>query len=124
MKPGRLNGLVQDAKGNRLEEVPIEILNAQGKVVGKGQTNKYGLYTIKNLPEGRYLLRMGGRDVVVLEVSPKATVSSLKIVLPPGGGGLTPWQWTLIAVGGVAVIVGVVAIVHDSGGSSHHTVSP
>jgi len=124
VRPGRLNGLVQDADGTRLEEVPIEILNANGKVVGKGATNKYGLYSIKNLPEGRYLLRVAGRNVVILEATPKATVSSLKIILPPGGGGLTPLQWTLIAAGGVAVAVGVAAIVHGHGGSSHHTVSP
>ncbi len=124
VKPGKLNGLIQASDGKRMAGVKIEIVNAKGRVVGSGNSNKYGMYQIKNLPEGEYTLKVGDQHVVKLHVTRQATVSSLKIVMPLKGSGLTPLAWTRIVVGGAAVVVGTIAIVHNSGGSTGGTISP
>jgi hypothetical protein len=125
VKPGRLNGLIETAKRQRMAGVKIAILNEERNVVGTGISNKHGMFQIMNLPEGDYLLRVGDQDVVRLEVTRQATVSTLKIVMPLQGPVMTPLKWTLVGVGGVAVVVGTVAIIHNSqDDSSRGTVSP
>jgi hypothetical protein len=125
VKPGRLNGLIETATRKRMAGVDISILNEQGTVVGKGISNKHGMYQIKNLPEGNYTLMVGDQKVVQLQVTRQATVSTLKIVMPVRGPVMTPLKWTLIGVGGVAVIVGTAAIIHNNqDDSSDDTISP
>jgi hypothetical protein len=124
VKPGNLDGIIADSAGNKMAGKKVLVLDGEGKVVGSTVSNKYGMYQIKDLPEGEYLLKAGDQEIARLHVTQDATVSSLKIVTPPAGSALTPLQWSLIGVGGAAVAVGVPVAVSGGGGSSSHGVPP
>ena len=125
VKPGTLTGIIETTGRERMPGVSISVLNEQGKMVGRGVSNKHGMYQIKNLPEGDYTLVIGDQKVVTLQVTRQASVSTLKIVMPVNGPVMTPLKWTLIGVGGVAVIVGTAVIIHNNDDDSSRTlISP
>ena len=125
VKPGTLTGIIEATTRERMPGVSISILNEQGKMVGRGVSNKHGMYQIKNLPEGKYTLVVGDQKVVTLQVTKQASVSTLKIVMPVRGPVMTPLKWTIVGVGGVAVIVGTAVIIHNNDDDSSKTlISP
>ena len=87
-------------------------------------SDKYGMFQFQNLPEGSYVLKVGDQKVAKLVVSRDATVSTIQIIMPAVAESLTPLQWTLIGVGGTAVVVGTVAIINNNDDDDDDRVSP
>jgi hypothetical protein len=126
IKPGNLSGSIADNKGNKLSGKKIEIVDADGKVVGKAVSDRNGLYRITDIPEGDYTLKVDGESVSQLSVTKTATISTMSIALP-AGATLLPVSWTVIGVGGTALAVGVPVIANNRSGSSdsgHHPPPP
>jgi len=124
IKPGRLNGFIRDSMRKILPGQKIEVVNKEGKVIASAVSDKYGMYQVKSLSEGEYILKVGGQDVAKLVVTREATVSTIQIVMPAKAIYLSTLQWTLIGVGGTAVAVGSVAVISHNNDSSHHPISP
>jgi hypothetical protein len=125
IKPGTLSGIISDSTGQKLAGKEVLVVNAEGKTIGTATSNKYGMYRIKNLSEGEYILKVGDKIAAKLMVSRDATVSTLMVVMPTKATGLTTTQWVLIVIGGVAVVVGVPLALSGGGGSSgRRPVSP
>jgi hypothetical protein len=124
VKPGNLSGIIMDSSGKKLEGEQIQVVDKKGKVVASALSKEYGIYRIKNVPEGEYFLQVGDRSVIQLQVVPDAPVSTLKIILPVEGPVLLPLEWTLICVGGTVVAVGVPAIVDHNKDSKKERISP
>ena len=86
LQPGDVQGTIQDADGDPLAKLRIELLDpTTGKVVQRAKTDKNGDYTLKKLSEGQYVVLVGSPGVAaVLDVSPKAEGSpaSIDIVVP------------------------------------------
>lgn len=118
VKPGRLKGFIRDSSRKKLAGQKVSIADANGKTVSSSVSDKYGMYEFKNLPEGAYYLKLDDQKIARLLVTKKATVSTIQIVVPANATLLTPLQWTLIAVGGTAVVVGTVAIINNNDSSS------
>ena len=123
VKPGTLSGVVHDGTGKKMADAKIRILDGEGNLAGEGATNKYGLYQIRNLPEGEFTLQVNGTDVAHLVVTPDSTVTSVMVFMPKATPGVTGVNWTLVAAGAAAVAVAVPIISHNSQ-DSDHTVSP
>lgn len=126
IKPGRLSGSILDSSKRRLEGQRIQILDAEGRMVGSAVSDKYGMYQINNVPEGSFLLKVEDQVIAKIHATRTATVSSIQIVIPAKVEPLTPLQWTLIGVGSTAVLVGIVAIIdhNDNSSTTYIPISP
>jgi hypothetical protein len=124
VKPGILSGLVTDAQGQVLAGKMVSVVDAKGRVISAGVTDKRGFYRLTRLPEGKYTFKIDGRPMTEIEVTNAAKIMALKFVLPPPHAALGSWNWTLITTGAVAVAVAVPVIIHNSKNSSRTTVSP
>ena len=124
IKPGTLDGFISDSTGKRLGGKQIQIIDPRGKVLGSGTSNKYGMFRIKNLPEGKYSLNIDGKAAAHLQVSKEATVSMLMFIMPSTEVALTTRQWTLIGIGSAAVVIGLPVLINNTRDSSHRRVSP
>lgn len=126
IKPGRLSGSILDSSKRRLEGKTVQILDAEGRMVGSAVSDKYGMYQISNVPEGEFLLKVEDQVIARIHATRTATVSSIQIVIPAKVEPLTPLQWTLIGVGSTAVLVGIVAIIdhNDNSSTTYIPISP
>lgn len=123
IKPGDLNGSLSNSAGKKMANASIEILDAEGNVMKTAKTDKNGLYRIRDLKEGDYVMKVNGKQISKLKAAKTGTVTTFSAVMPAAVKVITPLQWTLIAVGGAAVAVGVPIAVHNDSSSSH-TISP
>lgn len=122
--PGDLKGVLKDSKGKPFTDVEMSIVDKNGDIIQKTMTNAKGEYTFANLPEGDFALHVAGKPTFSLQVIEGASAGTVQAVVPAvardGATGalapaaLTTLEWTLIIVGGVAVAVGVPAIINHN----------
>lgn len=126
VKPGTLSGMLKDSKGNNLAGKKIVLVDEAGNEVGSATTTKHGLYRIENLPEGNFTMKVGEKEVAKLQVSKDATLTRLMVVMPKAApfSNLTMTEWTLIGVGGAAVLVAIPVIAHNRDSSSSNYYPP
>ncbi len=133
--PGDLKGVLKDSKGQPFKDVDISIVDKEGNIVQKTATNAKGEYTFKNLPEGDYALHVAGKPTFGLQVTKGASAGTVQAVVPAvarnaatgalAPAALTTLEWTLIIVGGVAVAVGVPAVInHNDDDDDNKPLSP
>ena len=125
VKPGTLSVSVVDHGGKAMPEAGLKLMSGAGKVLKTAKADKKGTYSLKDLKAGAYRLIVADRIIVPFNVSKKAKVADLLVVVPAkpryaagqGGGILALLSNPFVIAGIVAVAIAIPIALHDS---SHH----
>lgn len=69
-------GRLSDRFGRRLEDITVELLGSDGAAVGRGVSDRFGLYRIDRLPPGTYTLRVAPGQLPGVELPTREVVVS------------------------------------------------
>ena len=106
-----VHGKVIDARGRAVAGVRVTLRRATGGAPVHATTDKDGAFTFATLATDAYILDVGGRLSLNVEVSAQGTVNNLKVLFPENKnaeGAETDWR--PLAVGGAILILAGVGI--------------
>ena len=128
VKPGTLSVRVVDHRSKALPEAGLKLMSDTGKVLSTVKADKQGKCSLK-VKAGSYRLLVSGRIIVPFNVSDKAKVADLLVVVPEkpryaaGQGGPLAWLANPMVIAGlVAVAIAIPLALHhssSSGGKGH-----
>ena len=112
VKPGPITGSITETSGKDLGPVKITVFNAGGVEVASTDINEKGGFTLPSLEAGSYTLKVNDGVPLPFEVSEKAELASLELVVPDSSGYAAGQDGSWLAanwiwVAGVALLVAV-----------------
>ena len=122
VKPGALKGTVLNPADQKpWGRTSVELVDpASGKVIRKTRADKQGRYDLGKVDEGKYVIRIGGRIELPVEVTPSASATVLNVAVPAGlmgkAAAAPAVSWTTIGLVGAGVVTAVAVPIGLSGG--------